>query len=424
MTGVPASAAAPRAVPPLRRVAREIPLAVLALLLLGTASGILPPGAIVAAGPVELTLARLLIIAALVSLVAVERPRRALFGTGLAIPLGLLLAVALLSTLQWEGTEARFRFLVEGVAVFYLTFAVIRSRPEARLALLGVALVALAIAALAGVAQVAQGEPTGFYRQGCVPVTEAPPTVPRDSLTRAIGTFENPNVLGGYLLLLAPLGGLAAALLSPRRELRVALGLVVVLGYLAVGLTFSRAGVLMGLLALGAGLAVSGRRAARYLAPVAVAVAIGASFLLAGCGSEAGAGFGRQQEWRETIAVARANPVYGIGLGRLGDVLRARDERSTARHAHNLWLTWWGEAGTGALIAWVWIFVVLLWRLVRAARHDALAAGVLVALGGFAGASLLDHPANVDRVALALWIVAGLAAAVAATARDARRAEP
>jgi hypothetical protein len=36
-----------------------------------------------------------------------------------------------------------------------------------------------------------------------------------------------------------------------------------------------------------------------------------------------------------------------------------------------------------------------------------------VALVGFFGFSMLDHPANTDRVALAFWIVAGFAAAVA-----------
>jgi len=36
--------------------------------------------------------------------------------------------------------------------------------------------------------------------------------------------------------------------------------------------------------------------------------------------------------------------------------------------------------------------------------------GVLVAVLGFAVFSLTDHPSNVDRVAIALWITLGLAA--------------
>jgi len=110
--------------------------------------------------------------------------------------------------------------------------------------------------------------------------------------------------------------------------------------------------------------------------------------------------------------VIRDNPVWGVGLGRLGSVLHAQDPQSTARHAHNLFLTWWAEAGTGALIAWLWLSVLLLWRSLRAAlRGSAAARAALVALLGFLGFSMLDHPANTDRVALAFWIVAGFAAA-------------
>jgi hypothetical protein len=95
-------------------------------------------------------------------------------------------------------------------------------------------------------------------------------------------------------------------------------------------------------------------------------------------------------------------------------VLQAQDPQSSARHAHNLFLTWWAEAGTGALIAWVWLYALLLWRSLRAALRGSGAARTgLVALLGFLGISMLDHPANTDRVALAFWIVAGFAAASA-----------
>jgi O-antigen ligase len=137
--------------------------------------------------------------------------------------------------------------------------------------------------------------------------------------------------------------------------------------------------------------------------------------VLAGsCGSDSTASYGRTEEWRQTFNVIRDNPVWGVGLGRLGAVLQAEHPGSTARHAHNLWLTWWAEAGTGAFVAWVWLTLALLWRSLRAAlRGSAAARTGLVALVGFFGFSMLDHPANTDRVALAFWIVAGFAAAVA-----------
>lgn len=371
-------------------------------------------------GPVELTLSRLLILAGLAALVVTEGARRELFRTRLAVPIALLLVAGLVTSVKW-GTEPRYRFLVESVALFYLTFALARARPEARRALVAVALVALSLSALGGIAQISQGEATGFYRKGCEPVTAAPPAIPPDTVTRATGTFSNPNLLAGHLLLLVPLGAVAVAAAGAGTALRLVLGLAVALGYLGLALTYSRSAIFFGLLAVGVAALVSGLRQRALLAGVVVALALGSSFLFAACGSEAGAGYGRAREWRDAVGIALDHPAFGVGLGRVGDVLRARDPRASTRHAHNLFLNWWAEAGPLALVAWLWILGALLWRSLRAAmRGDPLARGILVALVGFGGFSLLDHPANVDRVAVALWVVLALAAATAAGPGPAR----
>lgn len=389
-----------------------------AALLLGTGADILPHDSIVGAGEVELTLSRLLILLGLAALLFTERARRELFRTRLEIPLLLLLVAGLVTTLKW-GTEPRYRFLVESVALFYLAFAVARARPDARRALVAVALVALSLSALGGVAQISQGDATGFYRDGCEPVTASPPVIPPDTVTRATGTFSNPNLLAGHLLLLAPLGAVAVAGMGAGLQLRLVMGLAVGLGYVGLALTYSRSAIFFGLAALGVAAAVSGMRHRWAVAAVGAALAIGSTFLFAACGSEAGAGYGRTQEWKDAVTIATDNPVYGIGLGRVGDALRANDPRANTRHAHNLFLNWWAEAGPLALIAWVWILGALLWRSLRASlRGDPLARGALVALAGFTGFSLLDHPANVDRVAVAFWIVAALAAAITAGSPD------
>lgn len=373
-------------------------------------------------GPVELTLSRLLILAGLVALVATEGARRELFATRLELPLLLLLAAGLVTTVKW-GTEPRLRFLIESVALFYLTYAVVRSRPDARAALVAIALVALALPALSGIAQISQDEATGFYRDGCEPVTAPPPVIPAGTLTRATGTFANPNLLAGHLLLLAPLAALAVVAGRAGLQLRLVAGLVVGLGYLALALTYSRSAIFFALLAIGAVAAVSGMRHRWAVAGVVAALAVGSTFLFAACGSEAGAGYGRMQEWKDAIAIATDHPAWGVGLGRVGDVLRANDPRANTQHAHNLFLNWWAEAGPAALVAWVWLLGALLWRSLRAAlRGDPLARATLAALVGFTGFSLLDHPANVDRVATAFWIVAALAAAAAATAGSRARA--
>jgi putative inorganic carbon (hco3(-)) transporter len=392
----------------------ELPLLLVGVLLLSTAADILPNDTIVGVGEVELNLARLLVLVALAAVVVGHGFRLEQWRTGLALPLLLLLAAGLYTSHKY-GTYPRYRFLVESVAVFYLTFAMVRVRAdEARDGLAFVGLVALSIAALTAVAQVAQDVHTGFYRDGCTPLTLDPGVVPPSgSIPRATGTFANPNVLGGYLLLLLPVGVMASAYVTRVRGLWAAVALGGGLGFLSIVFTFSRAAVLMSLVAAGLGVLVSDVRHRRWLILVVVLLAVGIGTLAGSCGSDSTASYGRTEEWRQTLEVIRDNPVWGVGLGRLGSVLQARDPASSARHAHNLWLTWWAEAGTGALVAWIWLCIALLWRSLRAAlRGSAAARAGLVALLGFFGFSMLDHPANTDRVALAFWIVAGFTAAV------------
>jgi O-antigen ligase len=396
-----------------RRVTAEIPLLVICTLFLSTGADILPPDSLISVGQVKLDLARVLLLVGFAALVYTHGPRRDLFASGLAIPLALLLAAGLVATLKWSGTEPRYRFLVEAVALLYLTQAAVRARPEARVAVAAVALVAVAVSSLGGLAQVSQGVATGFYRHGCVPVTQAPPIIPSGTITRATGSFANPNLLAAHVLLLAPLAAAALVVAFTGWRVRLAVALTIGLAYLGLVFTFSRTGILLALLAAAAAVLSSRLPQRRYLAALGVAVAVVAFLLLGSCGSEGAAGFGRTQEWKETMHVIRDHPLYGVGLGRLGDVLHARNPLSTSQHAHNLLLDWWAEAGPLALIAWIWLFAALIARSLRAALSgDVLGRGALAALVGFGGYSMLDHPANVDRIAIALWGVMGVAAAL------------
>ena len=404
----------------LRARIADLPLLVVCVLLLSTAADILPNDTIVGVGEVQLNLARLLLLAGLAAFVIAHGLRVSHWRAGIGLPLLLLLGVSLYSSHKW-GTYPRFRFLLEAVVAFYLTFAVTRIRGEARDALVTVGLVALAIASLTAVAQVAQSVHTGFYRDGCKPLTLTPGIdPPSGSLTRATGTFANPNVLAGYLLLLLPIGAMASVYVTRLRGLWAAVALGGGLGFLSLVFTFSRAAVLMSLVALALGILISDLKSRRWLLLVVVLLAVAIGVLAGSCGSDATAGYGRSEEWSATMKVIGDYPDWGVGLGRLGFVLHARDPASSAQHAHNLFLTWWAEAGTGALVAWIWIFAALVWRSLRGAlRTGSVAARVgLVALVGFLGMSMLDHPANVDRVALAFWIVAGFAAASGDPARS------
>src|SRR3954453_9994189 len=290
----------------------DLPLLLVGLLLLSTASDILPNDTIVGVGEVELNLARLLALVGLAAFVATNGLRREYWHTGVALPLVLLLGVSLYTSHKY-GTYPRFRFLVEGVAVLYLTFAVVRARVDGREGMAFVGLVAVAVAGLTAVAQVAQDVHTGFYRHGCTPLTLTPGVEPPSgSLTRATGRFANPNVLGGSLPLLLPIGVMAAVYVTRVRGLWAAVALGGGLGFLSLVFTFSRAAVLMSLVAVAVGILVSDVRHRRWLLLIVVLAAVAIGVLVGGCGSESTAGFGRTEEWRQTLEVIRDNPVTGV----------------------------------------------------------------------------------------------------------------
>ena len=273
-----------------------------------------------------------------------------------------------------------------------------------------IATFAIVASAVVGVAQVAQGTPTGFYRDGLTPVVSQ---VPRDDLlSRADGSFANPNLLATHVLLLAPLA-VAFALTAVAREVKVTLWGLAALAYLGMIMTFSRAGIGAALLS-GAVVAYATRPAWRLrIRQVAVGFVVLILLGIVVTGGDLVGGFGRPEAWKLSVQVWKDNPLTGVGLGRAGDALNAKGGAAISyRHAHNLWLTWLVEAGPVAFAAWIWITGWLLWRGWRAAvRGRTLAAASLAGVVGFFAFSMLDHPSNTERIATAFWFVAALIAA-------------
>jgi O-antigen ligase len=354
-----------------------------------------------------------LVIAALVALIATGARLRD-FRTGLDGPIALLVLAAIVTTVRHPlaGVDeaAPLRFLLTVIVFYYVTVAMVRRQPGTRLALPMIATFAIVSSAVVGVAQVAQGTPTGFYRDGFTPVVSQ--TVRDDLLPRAIGSFANPNLLATHILLLAPLA-VAFALTAVAREVKVTLFGLAALSYLGLVLTFSRA-------ALGAvfisAIVVAYAVRHDWRPRLRLTLAAGAVLVLLGTAITGGdllGGFGRPEAWKLSFEVWGNNPLNGVGLGRAGDALNAQGgDAISYRHAHNLWLTWLVEAGPLAFAALLWISGWLLWRGWRAAsKGRTLAAASLASIVGFFTFSMLDHPANTERIATAFWFVAALIAA-------------
>lgn len=388
--------------------ARAIPFAAAAVVVLDCATDFFPDDPLIGV----VTPLRLVLAVGLIALL-VTGARLRTFRTRLDLPIGLLLLASAGATLVGGHTAAPLRGLLTAIAGYYLIVAVRRSRPESWPAFGLLALICVAVAGTTAFAQVTNGTPTGFCRTGLL--TEADcAAFGGGTLIRATGTFANPNLLAVFLVLFAPFALLAVTAVTERTA-RTVVVLVGVIGYSAVLTTFSRSGYVAataGLLVLGSTYWLAprlGERQRRLAAGLCAAVLAAGAVVIWGM-SRAGTALGvRGQAWKSALDIASANPL-GVGLGRAGDVVSAATPGDRVfMHAHNLWLNWLVETGVAGLLAMVVITLTALVCAARAAREKSVVGTTgFAALAGFFLMGMADHPANLDRVDMLLWLVLGL----------------
>jgi len=386
---------------------RIIPLLVVGALVLESSADILPSQGIV--GPI--TLGRTFLIFALIALVAAGA-RGGEFRTGLDLPIAVLVLATGISTYQHPGDGAALRFLLTAVAFYYVTVGLFRLDAEAKVALPLLALVAVSIPTAVGLSQLSQHVPTTFYRRGLFTPVDSDRLLPGLQI-RAIGTFTNPNLLAAYLLLLTPFAALAAGA-ARRYGARTAVGGLAALAYVGVLITFSRAAVAAVFVSLGlAALALLARRPRRrklsHAAWPALAVTA-AGLLVTGLSGALGRVSGRGQAFSLATRALHGHLATGVGPRRAGAVMTALGHTNPPySHTHNLWLNWLVETGVAGFAA---IALITVLGLVAAARTAAagypLGVAGLAALSGFYVMSLVDNPANAERVSLSFWFVLGL----------------
>ncbi len=386
-----------------------IPSLVVGALVIDAAADILPDHGIF--GPV--TVSRLLLLLGLGALVS-GGARTRHFHTGLDLPIALLVLATALATVRYTDGAA-LRFLVTAVAFYYLTVGLVRLDPEARIALPLVALAAVAIAAAIGVEQVAQGTPTMFYRRRLFGPVDSSRPLPGLQI-RATGTFPNPNLLAAFLLLLGPFAALAAATARRRGARTVATGMVV-LAYVGLLVTFSRAAVIAVVVSVVVtGLALLARMPhwRHRFRPTGAAgfafAATAAALLLAGVSGALGRVSGRTEAFMLATRAAEAHLFTGVGPRRAGDVMNAIGHAGPPyAHPHNLWLTWLLETGVVGFVA---IVLITAGGLVAGARTAVagfpLGVAGFAALAGYCVMSLVDYPANAERVAMTFWFALAL----------------
>lgn len=272
-----------------------------------------------------------------------------------ALYTGLNAMMALIMVLAWAGMVARL------------------SRDRDALTVLFAALiVAGALGAALGLQEFA-----GKWREG-------------DTLHRTFGAFLNPDFLAGYLLL--PLPVTAAAFTGARERLpRVALGTALLLQTMCLLLTGSRTGLValavglllwaalsvwsgavqgrwkqlglaLALVVVGAALASAPTRARLLTSPApppAAKAPVSASGQGVGSGASAAAPATTTQSqslkfrsytWQGTVALIKANPLLGTGLGSYELAYPRYAITAYTAHAHNSLLQWTSDTGLpGAL---------------------------------------------------------------------------
>ncbi|HEX4854371.1 O-antigen ligase family protein [Arenimonas sp.] len=330
-------------------------------------------------------------------------------------------------TLTPYGTETALVWLLPAVALFLAT---LQFDAAQRLKLAAILVAVAAVATVLGIAQLAGGpdSPLRFYAM----------TNP----TEAVGLFANRNHFASQLAVALPFVLIgAAAWWSQRRDeghgallwIVAGIGLAALL-ILGLALARSRAGLLLGMLAIACSLpavmAFRKQRGTKRLIAVAVAVGLLLSVQFAL--------FGILQRFQKdpmedarfqyaalTVQAAADHAPLGTGLGGFRRAFEAYDLDSPLsvyiNHAHNeyveLWLDgqWLALALSVVLLATVLVAAWRAWRRREAsAREQLLARASLVALAMLAMHSIGDYPLRTT----AMMATTGLLVALMARSRN------
>ena len=325
------------------------------------------------------------------------------------------------------------------VGLVLVATSVVAERGASRLAL--AALISAAFQGLYGLLVLASGHAR---------IWDTPKTAYLDSAT---GTFVNRNHFAGFLAATVPMGlGLVLpaarrandkagrkrgllTIFSPGGTRALLLALLAVMALGGLLLSFSRAGIALGLAACAgsAVVALRGRtfhRAAAFALVIAIAAVplldLGADRLMsryASTGADLAAGGGRATVWLGTLAMMRAFPVTGCGFGAFTWVFPALadpDVRLHYTHAHNDLLQLGAEGGLGALA----LLAVALFAVAAATRRavgtsrDPLLLGAAAGLAAVLLHGLVDFGFHIPAVAAVAAILAGILFGASWTARS------
>jgi len=306
----------------------------------------------------------------------------------------------------------RWAALFELRAVFVLPalyYALLRSTSldeRARWRIVDGFVLGAVVVALVGLGQYALGRNVVFAEGG---------------LPRLQSVYHSPNNVGLYLGRVWSLL-VAVAVWGGRSRRWLFYGLALVVVTLALGLSFSRGALLLG---LPAALLVMGWRAGgRYRWAALALVVIGVLALIPllrvpRFGSlldlREGSTFFRLELWRSGLALIREHPWLGVGPGNFLAAYRTRYILPSAwqefnlEHPHNIYLDHWTRLGLLGLLVGIAIQVAFWCQMRQRPKRDALMLGLAGSMTALLAHGLVDNALFFPDLALAFFLMLALA---------------
>jgi O-antigen ligase len=364
-----------------------------------------------------------LCLALLGALLARRWPR---FPAGLALPSAVWLVVLVASATRAPayGSDA-IASLARPAAGLLLAWAVCdlcRTRVRWRRAVQALAIGGLVVACIA-IAEASRIPPIADVLSGLhdgeIPIGDVP---------RAAATLSHPNEAAMLLELSVPLLVAYAWTAAPRWRRPLALAALATL--LATALTFSRAGIIAALVALGVLGGVCVRRSARDrlttlgVAALALPLALGWATLmdpgldhrlLAGIDESSSQQPPRTVFWSTALAMFEDQPLLGVGPDNFRWLFPAYSgvaANNLGIHAHNQYLETLADGGVLGLVSFLIVLVALLRiaiQRVRSSREEwAWSAALLASLIAWLVHALVDDFERFWPTSVAFWLIVGL----------------
>ena len=324
-----------------------------------------------------------------------------------------------------EGSLMRALVYVCFICGYFLVKMMFRSERYVRRAMYALALSSAIVAAI-GIAEYFLGSPSAIWQDA---------TLFADIRGRVVSTFDNPNVLGEFLIFTIPVTLTLFATAKTVAEKTVTLAAAVIdLGCLV--LTWSR-GAWLGLIIAGAFtlLFVSHKW---LVAGILAAPAAAAGLMYAGSTvlsrltsitnfSDSSTAY-RIGIWKSALAMLKDTFFYGVGVGSgaFGAVFPyyAISGITKAEHAHSLYLQIAAETGVFTLI----IFIVIAFFTVQKSlsfaktaatkKNKLLAVGLLCGISAFLLMGFTDYVFYNYRICLLFWLMVGLSSAHIMSAKE------